>query len=102
MNQYKVWQVALIYSVLIFGIIYALPNFFPTKPAIQIAFGDSLKANNTNIISDLSSELENKNVAFTDIELEENSAKIIFDEVAINWQQDEYYQAIRKENLLLL
>ena len=82
MNQYKVWQVALIYSVLIFGIIYALPNFFPTKPAIQIAFGDSLKANNTNIISDLSSELENKNVAFTDIQLEENSAKIIFDEVA--------------------
>jgi len=81
-NQYKVWQVALIYSVLIFGIIYALPNFFPTKPAIQIAFGDSLKANNTNIISDLSSELENKNVAFTDIQLEENSAKIIFDEVA--------------------
>ena len=64
MNQYKVWQVALIYSVLIFGIIYALPNFFPTKPAIQIAFGDSLKANNTNIISDLTSELENKNVAF--------------------------------------
>ena len=62
MNQYKVWQVALIYSVLIFGIIYALPNFFPTKPAIQIAFGDSLKANNTNIISDLSSELKNKNV----------------------------------------
>ena len=82
MNQYKVWQVTLIYSVLIFGIIFALPNFFPTKPAIQIAFGDSLKANNTNIISDLSSELENKNVAFTDIELEENSAKIIFDEVA--------------------
>ena len=82
MNQYKVWQVALIYSVLIFGIIFALPNFFPTKPAIQIAFGDSLKANNTNVNSDLSSELENKNVAFTDIQLEENSAKIIFDEVA--------------------
>ena len=41
-----------------------------------------MKANNTNIISDLSSELENKNVAFTDIQLEENSAKIIFDEVA--------------------
>ena len=82
MNKYKVWQIALIYSVLVFGIIFALPNFFPTKPAIQIAFGDSLRAANTNIVNDLSSELKNKNVTFTEIELEENSAKIIFEDVA--------------------
>ena len=53
------------------------PNF-----PLQIASKDSLKLIILNIISDSSSELENKNVAFTDIELEENSAKIIFDEVA--------------------
>ena len=71
MNKYKVWQIALIYSVLGFGSIFALPNSFPTNPAIQIAFGDSLRAANTNIVNDLSSELKNKNVTFTEIELEE-------------------------------
>ena len=68
MNKYKVWQIALIYSVLVFGIIFALPNFFPSKPAIQIAFGDSLRAANTNIVNDLSSELNEKNVNFTEID----------------------------------
>ena len=82
MNKYKVWQIALIYSVLVFGIIFALPNFFPTKPAIQIAFGDSLRATSSNIISDLSSELNDKKVNFTEIEYEENSAKIIFEDVS--------------------
>ena len=82
MNKYKVWQIALIYSVLVFGVIFALPNFFPTKPAIQIAFGDSIRATSSNIISDLSSELNDKKVSFTEIEYEENSAKIIFEDVS--------------------
>ena len=82
MNKYKVWQIALIYSVLVFGVIFALPNFFPTKPAIQIAFGDSIRATSSNIISDLSSELNDKKISFTEIEYEENSAKIIFEDVS--------------------
>ena len=68
--------------MLVLGVIFALPNFFPTKPAIQIAFGDSLRAASSNIISDLSSELNDKKVNFTEIEFEENSAKIIFEDVS--------------------
>ena len=69
MNKYKIWQIVLIYSVLIFGVIFALPNFFPTKPAIQIAFGDSARVLNTNIVSDITSELNAKNINFSEIEL---------------------------------
>ena len=54
MNQYKIWQIILIYSVLVFGILYALPNFYPTKPAIQIALGDTAKLLNTNVKEELS------------------------------------------------
>ena len=81
MNQYKIWQIILIYSVLIFGILYALPNFYPTKPAIQIAFGDTAKLLNTNVKDELSKVLSDKEIAFNEINIEENSAKVIFDDV---------------------
>ena len=81
MNKYKIWQIILIYSVLVFGVIFALPNFFPTKPAIQIAFGDTSRGLNTNIVEDITRELDAKNITFSEINLADNSAKVIFDDV---------------------
>ena len=81
MNQYKIWQIILIYSVLVFGILYALPNFYPTKPAIQIAFGDTAKLLNANVKDELSKVLSDKEIAFNEINIEQNSAKVIFDDV---------------------
>ncbi len=81
MNQFKNWQIGLIYSVLIIGIIFAMPNFYPTKPALQVAFGASSSVPNTNIIQSVTSELESKSIEFEKIELDENSLKIIFDDV---------------------
>tara|TARA_S200000501_G_scaffold64168_1_gene55090 strand:+ start:411 stop:2246 length:1836 start_codon:yes stop_codon:yes gene_type:complete len=80
-NQFKNWQIGLIYSVLIIGIIFAMPNFYPTKPALQVAFGASSSVPNTNIIQSVTSELESKSIEFEKIELDENSLKIIFDDV---------------------
>ncbi len=81
MNQFKNWQIGLIYSVLIIGIIFAMPNFYPTKPSLQVAFGASSSVPNTNIIQSVTSELESKSIEFEKIELDENSLKIIFDDV---------------------
>ena len=81
MNQFKIWQIGLIYSVLIVGIIFAMPNFYPTKPALQVAFGASSSVLNTNIVQSVTSELEEKNIEFEKIELNDNSLKIIFDDV---------------------
>jgi len=80
-NQFKIWQIGLIYSVLIIGIIFATPNFYPTKPALQVAFGGSASALNKNIVQAVTSELEAKNIEFEKIESNENSLKIIFDDV---------------------
>ena len=81
MNKYKAWQIIAIYSVLVFGVIFALPNFYPTKPAIQIAFGDSARVLNTNIVADITRELDEKNIPFVEIEQSDNSAKVIFNDV---------------------
>jgi len=80
-NQFKIWQIGLIYSVLIVGIIFAMPNFYPTKPSLQVAFGASSAVLNTNIVQSVTSELEEKNIEFEKIELNDNSLKIIFDDV---------------------
>jgi len=80
-NQFKIWQIGLIYSVLIIGIIFAMPNFYPTKPALQVAFGASSSVLNTNIVQSVTSELEGKSIEFEKIELNDNSLKIIFDDV---------------------
>jgi len=80
-NQFKIWQIGLIYSVLIVGIIFAMPNFYPTKPALQVGFGASSSVLNTNIFQSVTSELEGKSIEFEKIELNDNSLKIIFDDV---------------------
>ena len=80
MNQFKFWQIGLIYSVLIIGIIYALPNLYPTKPALQIAIGDTSNRSN-NLIEELSSVLDENGIEYSEIQPNDNSIKIIFDEV---------------------
>ena len=36
MNQYPAWKYLLIMTVMVVGIIYALPNLFGDDPAVQI------------------------------------------------------------------
>lgn len=37
MNRYPVWKYALIGIILLMGLIYAIPNFFPSEPAVQLS-----------------------------------------------------------------
>ena len=82
MNRFKIWQIFLIYTVVLLGIIYALPNFYPTKPSLQIAFGDSSRLLNKNINYEIEEVLSAENITFDEIAVEENSLKIVFDDVA--------------------
>lgn len=40
-NRYPAWLYALLGSALLLALVYALPNFWPLKPAIQIAWADA-------------------------------------------------------------
>ena len=82
MNRFKIWQIFLIYTVVLLGIIYALPNFYPTKPSLQIAFGDSSRLLNKNINYEIEEVLSAENITFDEIAVEENSLKIVFDDVS--------------------
>jgi preprotein translocase subunit SecD len=81
-NRFKIWQIFLIYTVVLLGIIYALPNFYPTKPSLQIAFGDSSRLLNKNINYEIEEVLSAENITFDEIAVEESSLKIVFDDVA--------------------
>ena len=82
MNRFKIWQIFLIYTVVLLGVIYALPNFYPTKPSLQIAFGDSSRLLNKNINYEIEEVLSAENITFDEIAVEESSLKIVFDDVA--------------------
>ena len=81
MNRFKVWQYFLIFSVLILGTLFALPNIYPSKPALQIAVGDSSVQLNDNFLAGITNELTKEEISFQSIEASEASVKIVLDDV---------------------
>ena len=81
MNQFKIWQYSLIASVLFMGVIFALPNIFPSKPALQIALGNSSDEINSNLISDIEKTLNEEGILVGSLELEDNSLTIVLESV---------------------
>ena len=81
MNQFKIWQYTLIASVLFVGVIFALPNIFPSKPALQIALGNSSDEINSNLISNIERTLNEKGILVGSLELEDNSLTIVLESV---------------------
>ena len=79
MNQFRIWQYLLIFSTILIGIIYAIPNFFPSKPALQIALGGSTA--NERVIIEVSEVLDRNNINYSEILLQENSVKVVLDNV---------------------
>ena len=81
MNRFKVWQYFLIFSVLILGALFALPNIYPSKPALQIAVGDSSIQLNDNFLAGITNELTKEEISYQSIEASEASVKIVLDDV---------------------
>ena len=81
MNQFKIWQYSLIASVLFMGVIFALPNIFPSKPALQIALGNSSDEINSNLISNIEKTLNEEGILVGSLELEDNSLTIVLESV---------------------
>ena len=81
MNRFKVWQYFLIFSVLLLGALFALPNIYPSKPALQIAVGDSSVQLNDNFLAGIKNELTKEEISYQSIEAGEASVKIVLDDV---------------------
>ena len=74
-NRYPAWKYILLITVIIFAIIYALPNAYPEDPTIEIS-GDEAKvsASTHKRVADFLSE---QNVVYKKIEITENEKLLI-------------------------
>ena len=70
MNRYPLWKYLIIAAALVFGVLYAIPNFFGESPAVQIA---SIKATvhaDTALLSQVEQSLQRAGIAQQGLTLE--------------------------------
>ena len=60
------------------GCLYALPNLYPTQPAIQIAYTDSAKSADQSLLDEAESILDNETSGYEEIFLRDNKIVIKF------------------------
>ena len=73
MNRFSIWTYTFILMVLSIGIIYSLPNLYPAKPAIQIAYTDSGKSADQILLNQVKDILEDQSTAVESVGLKDNN-----------------------------
>ena len=81
MNKYPTWRYFVIISVLMLGILYALPNLYPAQPAIQVAYTDSSKSADQSLLSTIREEIANADITMSEINLKNNNIVAQFSSV---------------------
>ena len=96
MNRFSVTKYLLILTVLVTGFLYALPNLFPTQPAIQVAYTDSGKSADQVLLNELEDILNTNDIGYEEIFLREN--KIVIKFTTLDQQLDS--KTVLQNNLL--
>ena len=78
MNKNSALRIITISLILLVGCLYALPNLYPTQPAIQIAYTDSGKSADQFLLDKAESILENETSGYEEIFLRDNKIVIKF------------------------
>ena len=73
MNRFSIGTHAFILIVLAVGIIYSLPNLYPAKPAIQIAYTDSGQSADQGLLNEVTEILSAKSIESESIGLKDNN-----------------------------
>ena len=73
MNRFSIWTYTFIFSILSIGIIYSLPNLYPAKPAIQIAYTDSGKSVDQILLNQVKNILKDQLISTESVGLKENN-----------------------------
>ena len=81
MNRYSWWQYALIVVLIILGVLYAMPNFYGSNPAIQIAMKNAAPMS-ASFSSDVRQKLKQQNLPVINVERHGASVLIRFQDVA--------------------
>ncbi len=78
MNRFSIWTYTFILMVLSIGVIYSLPNLYPAKPAIQIAYTDSGKSADQVLLDQVQDILEDQSMAVDSVGLKDNNIIVKF------------------------
>ncbi len=62
MNRYPMWKYVLIMLVLLFGVVYAVPNFFKQSPALQVSSGKATVKVESTMVEQVRKILADANV----------------------------------------
>jgi preprotein translocase subunit SecD len=73
MNRFSIGTHAFILMVLAIGVIYSLPNLYPAKPAIQIAYTDSGKSADQSLLDQVNEILTSKAITSESVGLKDNN-----------------------------
>ncbi len=73
MNRFSIWTHTFILMVLSIGVIYSLPNLYPAKPAIQIAYTDSGKSADQILLNQVQQILNDQSISAESVGLKENN-----------------------------
>ncbi|HRP77147.1 MAG TPA: protein translocase subunit SecD [Rhodocyclaceae bacterium] len=79
MNRYPLWKNILIGLVLLFGLIYTIPNFYGEVPAVQISSGKATLRLDQGIIAPVERALNEAGLRHTGIVADENSIRFRFE-----------------------
>ncbi|HRP98098.1 MAG TPA: protein translocase subunit SecD, partial [Rhodocyclaceae bacterium] len=79
MNRYPLWKNILIGLVLLFGLIYTIPNFYGEVPAVQISSGKATLKLDQSIIAPVERALREAGIGHTGIIADENSIRFRFE-----------------------
>ena len=79
MNRFSIWTYTFILMVLSIGVIYSLPNLYPAKPAIQIAYTDSGKSADQILLKQVKEILEGQSTGVESVGLKDNNIIAKFD-----------------------
>ncbi len=77
MNKYPLWKYLLVLTVVVIGLIYALPNLYGEYPAIQISPTRTTQVN-AGVLARVEQTLKRAGLSYTGTVLDEQGAKVRF------------------------
>lgn len=97
MNRYPLWKYLLVVAVLLVGLVYALPNLYPSDPSVQISAVRGADPISQTLIESMEKTLADKGITPKKTELNEtlNQALLRFDDTEVQLEA----QDILKESL---
>lgn len=93
MNRYPLWRYLLIVVLLVFGVLYSIPNIYPEDPAIQISARDD-KALSAQLVAEVTQALDSRQIRHKVIGIEGSTLLVRFYDTDAQLQAQDVLQAL--------